>query len=659
MAARLLCASFAVLALGLPGAARADLPPLHVVRGAGARIEDAHGRQVLLRGVNVNQLGDYYRGAPALDPTIPLTEDDFAQIASLGFDSVRLIVHWSALEPAPGAFDRAYVDRIHQAVEWAKAHEIYTVLDMHQDAWSKYVGTPPGETCAPGASPAIGWDGAPQWATFTDGLPTCAFGGVREVAPAVAQAWQSFYADRDGIQGRLVETWRKLAHEFASEPAVAGFDIVNEPHPGYAPSASAATELAAFYTRALDAIRAGEQGGFAHVVFFEPLVVWSASAVDAVPPPTFTDDPNIVFAPHLYAGSISADRTTGTPFLTPRDGHDFAADAAAGYGTTYWSGEWGWFGDPANDRDAIAAYAAEEDGRRVGGAWWDWKQACGDPHQVNDAGGGGTSPSLNRYACPEQRSLGIPGSTRRILARAYPRAAPGRLTAVESDPETGALSVKGAAASGCAELIAWLPGDRGVPSLSGVNVTGISVSAFAGGWLAGGCASGSYELRTTGFTPTGGPPPASPAPRCLPRRASIRRAGIGAVRLGATRAALLRRTSVAPVRARAYSYDWCTAGGRVTAVFARRSRGARALLVATTASNHRTRGVGRGSSRGRLKRRFPTARRIRPGVYRAGPHSRRVFKLRRGRVRLVAVAARQVAGRPAAIARLLRRGGLR
>src|SRR5438045_7068872 len=45
-----------------------------------------------------------------------------------------------------GVFDTAYVDRIRQAVGWARAHGIYVVLDMHQDAWGKYVATPAGRS---------------------------------------------------------------------------------------------------------------------------------------------------------------------------------------------------------------------------------------------------------------------------------------------------------------------------------------------------------------------------------------------------------------------------------------------------------------------------------------------------------------------------------
>src|SRR5213079_394749 len=80
------------------------LPRLHATRGDSPAIVTADGRQVLLRGVNVNQLGDYWQQRPDIAATLPLTEADFAEIRSLGMDVVRLIVHWSKLEPERGRF---------------------------------------------------------------------------------------------------------------------------------------------------------------------------------------------------------------------------------------------------------------------------------------------------------------------------------------------------------------------------------------------------------------------------------------------------------------------------------------------------------------------------------------------------------------------------
>src|SRR4051794_6635070 len=105
-----------LLVLGSAAPAAAALPRLHAERGSAPAIVAADGRQVLLRGVNVNQLGDYWQQRPDIPATLPLTEQDFAAIHALGMNEVRLIVHWSKLEPERGRFDEAYVDQIRQAV---------------------------------------------------------------------------------------------------------------------------------------------------------------------------------------------------------------------------------------------------------------------------------------------------------------------------------------------------------------------------------------------------------------------------------------------------------------------------------------------------------------------------------------------------------------
>jgi endoglycosylceramidase len=484
------------------------MPALHAERGSAPAIVTADGRQVLLRGVNVNQLGDYWQQRPDIPATFPLTEEDFAGIQALGMDEVRLIVHWSKLEPQRGQFDRGYLDQIRQAVGWAREHGIYVVLDMHQDAWGKYVASPRSETCPPGFSHQQGWDGAPAWATITDGLPTCRF-QIREVAPAVGQAWQSFYLDRDGIQSELVKTWALLAHAFAADPTVAGYDLLNEPNTGYGPGAEDATSLGLYYKRAIAAIRAAERsarGGFAHIVFFEPSVIWSAAAFDTTPPPPLVDDPDAVFAPHLYAESITADRAVGANVLTVEQGFQLADLVAREYGTTVWSGEWGWFGDPASDAPAIARYAKQEDAHLWGGAWWDWKQSCGDPHMFGDGDStqpGSVSPSLNRFGCPGNEPLGIPATTRALLARPYVRMAPGRIGSMASDPAAPSLDAAGAeAGAGAApsrrscRIEAWFPG-ASAPSTSGSSgISPIRTTRLGdAGWIVSGCAHGSWHLE--------------------------------------------------------------------------------------------------------------------------------------------------------------------
>jgi endoglycosylceramidase len=451
-------------------------------------IRNALSQQVLLRGVNVNQLGEYYQANRSLHTVEPLTEADFAQIASLGFNVVRLIVSWSSLEPVRGKINQAYLARIHQAVGWAGKHGVYVVLDMHQDAWGKAIASPPGTTCPPGTQQAIGWDGAPAWATITNGLSTCRV-QQRELAPAVAAAWQNFWLNTDGIQTELIHTWAALAASFAADPTIAGYDLLNEPNPGFVPLAGPTdlSALGSFYGAAISAIRAAERsvrGGQRHIAFFEPSITWNLAGAGLAPSPGFTADKDIAFAPHLYNGSLSVDAAEGLPSVfTVQQGFQVAEAWANQYHAALWTGEWGWFGDPAAQASSVATFAQQEDAAMAGGAWWDWKQACGDPHQV---GAGGVSPSLNRYSCPSGASLGRPAAFTQILSRAYPIAVQDTLDSLTSDPVTGEMVLHGEnVSSGSTEI--WIPTGRWgakPPTVTSVGEGTPTLTAVPGGWIA-------------------------------------------------------------------------------------------------------------------------------------------------------------------------------
>jgi endoglycosylceramidase len=514
-------AALLVLTLALlvaPAAAQAQqpLPRLQVERGGDPAIVDAQGREVLLRGINVNQLGDYFQADPKQRTVFPLTDEDFAGIARLGFNVVRLVTNWSAWQPQRGSFDSAYLARVRAAVDAAARHGMYVVIDMHQDAWGKFVATKPGTACPPGLGPSVGWDGAPEWATLTDGMSTCRAADTRELSPAVAQAFQSFYLDREGIQSELVATWGRIARAFAGDARVAGFDLLNEPHPGFLVGPDQSAALGRFYGAAIEAIRAGEKagGGFPHVVFFEPSVVWSGFGDDAVPPPGFTDDEHIVFAPHLYAESITVDQKLGITSVSIERGFANAERTAALYRAPLWSGEWGWFGEPAKELPELERYAREEDRAAIGGAFWVWRQACGDPHTVGYTGAAG---ALNRLQCPGDRDLGLNTTFTRVLSRAYPRFAPGRITALTSRDATFALG--GTRGGGDCRVEVWVPGDR-EPELSGRNVSGLATRRVDGGWVATGCAGrGAYALSgKPGEPAAGGSPVRRGARRCRSRR---------------------------------------------------------------------------------------------------------------------------------------------
>jgi endoglycosylceramidase len=178
---------------------------------------DASGKPLLLHGINVANKSPEERYVGDFTP------DDYAAIRSWGMNCIRLAIFWDGLEPQPGHLDPAYLELIAQRVEWAKARGLYVLLDMHQDLYSVEFS-----------------DGAPAWATLDEGKPftrTAVWSDAYYSSPAVQAALDHFWAnstapDGVGLQDHYARVWQFVAHRFRDEPAVIGYDLMNEPFPG-------------------------------------------------------------------------------------------------------------------------------------------------------------------------------------------------------------------------------------------------------------------------------------------------------------------------------------------------------------------------------------------------------------------------------------------
>jgi hypothetical protein len=167
--------------------------------------------------------------------------------------------------------------------------------------------------------------------------------------------------------------------------------------------------------------------------------------------------------------------------------------------------------------------------------------------------------------------------------------------------------------------------------------------------------SGFYAVRTTNgvwpFSASG-----AGGGTCLARRSPIGPRNIGRVRLGYTRARL-RRVRVKLVGKTKRSYRFCVkkSSRRVSAVFSRRGR---SVLVVTTSPGHGNRGVRPGVSARVLRRAYSRRRALGRGLYRANRKSPRLFGVRKGRVRFIAVVDRRLLPKPRTLRRYLRLAGL-
>ncbi len=459
-----------------PNVIAGPLSPLYAVADEhrGGRLVDGQGREVLLRGANVNSLGEYWQYDEAVAPTFPLVEEEIDLYAGIGWNVVRLLLSWSKVEPSPGNFDEAYLQEVESAVLLFESRGVYTIIDLHQDAWGPALAAPESQECPEGTFPAIGWDGAPEWATLDAGASRCitegAF-GLREFSPAVLTSFLAFWTDQPGPEGVGVQTryhamLQHLAKRFSPYDAVIGYDVMNEPNawssvtlafaaPGMVPE-DQSEYLGSFYERALSAIRAGEESANTpnRLFFFEPSPDWALSPELAVLP-LFNTDQQVVYAPHIYQGGIF-------PGDLDEDSFESAvADAALFGGVPILTGEWGAGPDRATDPkdDYFERHLDYQDQYRVSSTLWQFRVGCGDPHAAWSPYEG-VDPSmwgLFDVDCPSNQTVGFRDDFAEVLRRPLLQAAPGPIGSVWWERTGGRFEAQGSDAVAGQELVLFLP----------------------------------------------------------------------------------------------------------------------------------------------------------------------------------------------------------
>ena len=460
-------------------------------------IVDSNNNQVLLRGVNITSLGEYWQGNPNFSPILPTTESDFQSMASHGISVIRLIVHWSRLEPTRGEVNTDYLDEIDAMVRLAAMYNIYTVIDMHQDAYSAFIYTATDEDCPEGTTRGKGWDGAPEWATITDGLSTC-IEGERNSAPAVMAAWNHFYDNTDGIQDHFVAVWGAIAERFAGRPEVAGYDLLNEPE-----TSKPVAELLPLYEGLLTAViseiqEAESNADFQHLIFIEPTIPAGDGSMGLGIPDLERMgilNQNIVNATHNYAESIEIGG------LSLEQTNSLLTALAQTQQTPLWIGEYGFWSTEPEVVSIAERFAADEDNHGLGGAWWQWKQPCGDPHSLHLVDGEWvpyeTIIHLHTLDCTTGEELGETEELLRILGRGYPRVTAGRIRTLESDIHTKELLLEGEALTAGQSLMVWTPTSESTHDVVVDGVDTIEIEDIDAGRLITGVVteSGPYTFR--------------------------------------------------------------------------------------------------------------------------------------------------------------------
>ncbi len=511
------------------------LPWLHVAHPSGGMpyIADDQGRMVLLHGAipaSLLEFGSTAKSAPSetpinsIDPAAytdqcpaasskgryaPLCQDDLAQMAALGFNSVRLPLVWSRLEPERGKFNHLYVDRIAQVVDWAKALGMYVIIDMHQNAYSAFVGGGPGVD--------LTYDsGAPAWATITDGVPSQVLvNGKRETNVAAFESFSNFWYNRSGIQSEYIAAVAYLARRFKDDSTVAGFSAFNEPQPGWnLPPGFEDLLLFPFYRRVIDAVTGVGDGlpcwnaiympppcGYPdlgvrdqrHLMFLDTGLAREITDFPTHLAWPVSSYPNVVLSMHAYTHIYTFDALAGqTPDHAsyPWGGYDqsysWADREAKAMNAALFVAEFG--NDPKYDSLQLASQAVEQEKHRVGFAFWTWKE-----------NGGASSWGMFDPARTDQTPIPSSGCLRtsreRLLARVYPRASADPSLTYHYDPDTGAFTLSAGGRAGDPATVVFIPPEvTGEVSSSGAVQLSISTDLDVGRTVSGSPTGGAFTI---------------------------------------------------------------------------------------------------------------------------------------------------------------------
>jgi hypothetical protein len=226
-----LCAIGALLAFSSPAGAQ-------YVHTQGTEIVDGSGKPLHLHGIN---LGNWmvtegymwhFEGGPQSTREIEefttemlgpehaarfwkqyrdtyISREDIHQIKQMGFDSIRIPIHWK-LFTTDDAEGFTLLDRV---IGWCHQEGLLVVIDLH---------------AAPGGQTGANIDDS--------------------------NGWPWLYTDAS-MQQQTIDLWKRIAHRYRNETAVMGYDLLNEPLPHYPQMRQFDAMLEPLYKRITAAIR--------------------------------------------------------------------------------------------------------------------------------------------------------------------------------------------------------------------------------------------------------------------------------------------------------------------------------------------------------------------------------------------------------------------
>jgi Cellulase (glycosyl hydrolase family 5) len=271
-----------------------------------------------------------------------ITERDIQFLHETGVNSVRVPLHYELFLPGDDE-DLALLDRL---VAWSKAAGIYVILDLH---------------CAPGGQTGANIDDSWNY------------------------PW--LYESKEA-QRQTIEVWKRLAAHYRDEPAVLGYDLLNEPIANFPEIEKYNADLEPLYREITKAIRSVDPN---HVILLGG-AQWDSNFSVFGPP----FDQNVMYTFHKYW--VAPTEQSVQPYVDFRNK----------YNVPIWLGESG-----ENNDGWIAQFVQVLEKNDIGWAFWPYKKMDATSSFVSF----GRPPHWDAIVAFAQRKETTAHSKERIAAR--------------------------------------------------------------------------------------------------------------------------------------------------------------------------------------------------------------------------------------------------
>jgi endoglucanase len=232
-----------------------------------------------------------------------VTREDIALLHQVGFNTVRVPLHYSLFE----SDDAEGFRLLNRLIGWSRAENLYVILDLH---------------AAPGGQTGTNIDDS-------SGYP-----------------WL-YQSPKE--QEHLIEIWRRLATHYRDEPAVLGYDLLNEPIPHFSKLALLNPALEPLYKKLSGEIRNVD----GHHILFLGGAQWDTNfSVFGKP-----FDTNVAYTFHKYW--TAPDESVIRQYLDFRERYD----------VPIWMGESG-----ENTDEWIGQFVKTLEKNNIGWAFWPYKK---------------------------------------------------------------------------------------------------------------------------------------------------------------------------------------------------------------------------------------------------------------------------------------------